>query len=51
MNWNQPVYYSFSKVYNPSDYENENQFVAAMKDEFSNFFDNVYQQYAAKMAI
>lgn len=51
MSWNQKVYYSFSKIYNPSDYENENQFVAAMKDEFSDFFDAIYQQYSAKIAI
>jgi hypothetical protein len=51
MKWNQKVYYSFSKIYNPSNYENENQFVAAMKDEFSNYFDEIYQEYSAKIAI
>jgi hypothetical protein len=51
MKWNQKVYYSFSKIYNPSDYENENQFVTAIKDEFTTFFDEVYQQYTQKIAI
>lgn len=46
MQWNQKVYYSFSKVFLPSDYENENLFVTAMKDEFSNFFDEIYLQYS-----
>jgi hypothetical protein len=51
MGWGQSVYYSYSRVYSPADYQNENQFVAAIKDEFVAFFDQVYQQYTEKKAL
>lgn len=44
MNWGQSVYYSFSQVYRPSDFSNENEFVQAMKEKFAAFFDQIYQQ-------
>lgn len=50
MNWGQSVYYSFSQVYRPSDFSNENEFVQAMKQKFVAFFDQIYQQYTEKTA-
>lgn len=50
MKWGQTVFYSFSKVYLPSDYANENEFVTAIKDEFAAYFDEVYQKYSDKIA-
>jgi outer membrane receptor for ferric coprogen and ferric-rhodotorulic acid len=32
MNWNQSVYYSFSKVFYPSDFEDEKKFIEKIKD-------------------
>lgn len=50
MNWGQSVYYSFSQVYRPSDFSNEDEFVQAMKQKFVTFFDQIFQQYNEKKA-
>ena len=45
------VYYKISKVYYPSDYDNEDNFVKDMKEYFCNFFDEVYELYEKQREI
>ena len=46
MGWDQKIYYSFSKVYYPTDFEDEKTFVQKMKDEFCNYFDEIWKVYS-----
>jgi len=36
MNWNQSVYYSFSKVFYPSDFEDEKKFIEKINLKYEN---------------
>lgn len=51
MGWEKKVYYSFSKVYNPETFDNERDFVNHMKDEFCNFFDQIWRIYTEGGAV
>ena len=50
INWGTQVYYRLSGVHRPEDYENEDHFVDAMKDQFCKEFDETLQLYNREKA-
>lgn len=46
MGWDKKIYYSFSKIYYPTDFQTEKIFVEKMKDEFCIYFDEIWKVYS-----
>ena len=43
--YDQKITYSLSKMFYPADYEDQKTYVLKMKDEFSDYFDEIWKIY------
>ena len=46
MGWDQKIYFSFSRVIDPTTFGNEAEFVNFIKEQFCDYFDQIYRIYS-----